>query len=173
MKILDLAGSWWFLTSGVTKRLFNHDLETGAACDPRAYLPRYWRKATKGLLYTETGMAGILVKGLLYFNLYCWNVWSKVFSTLIGVYFTLIWNCWNVNQSLLYFNLELLEWWTKFSLLWSRVVGMAIKGFLYFDPEWWNVDQRSSLLQFGVSEMSIKAFSALIWNYWNVDQGLL
>ena len=164
MKILDLAGSWWFLTSGVTKRLFNHDLETGAACDPRAYLPRYWRKATKGLLYTETGMAGILVKGLLYFNLYCWNVWSKVFSTLIGVYFTLIWNCWNVNQSLLYFNLELLEWWTKFSLLWSRVVGMSIKGLLYFNLDCWNGDQRFSLLWCRMMKCWSKVFSTSIWS---------
>ena len=164
MKILDLAGSWWFLTSGVTKRLFNHDLETGAACDPRAYLPRYWRKATKGLLYTETGMAGILVKGLLYFNLYCWNVWSKVFSTLIGVYFTLIWNCWNVNQGLLYFNLELLEWRTKFSLLWSRVVGMSIKGLLYFNLDCWNGDQRFSLLRCRMMKCWSKVFSTSIWS---------
>ena len=164
MKILDLAGSWWFLTSGVTKRLFNHDLETGAACDPRAYLPRYWRKATKGLLYTETGMAGILVKGLLYFNLYCWNVWSKVFSTLIRVYFTLIWNCWNVNQGLLYFNLELLEWRTKFSLLWSRVVGMSIKGLLYFNLDCWNGDQRFSLLRCRMMKCWSKVFSTSIWS---------
>ena len=164
MKILDLAGSWWFLTSGVTKRLFNHDLETGAACDPRAYLPRYWRKATKGLLYTETGMAGILVKRLLYFNLYCWNVWSKVFSTLIGVYFTLIWNCWNVNQGLLYFNLELLEWRTKFSLLWSRVVGMSIKGLLYFNLDCWNGDQRFSLLRCRMMKCWSKVFSTSIWS---------
>ena len=164
MKILDLAGSWWFLTSGVTKRLFNHDLETGAACDPRAYLPRYWWKATKGLLYTETGMVGILVKGLLYFNLYCWNVWSKVFSTLIGVYFTLIWNCWNVNQGLLYFNLELLEWRTKFSLLWSRVVGMSIKGLLYFNLDCWNGDQRFSLLRCRMMKCWSKVFSTSIWS---------
>ena len=96
LKIFDLADSWWLwkwlLTSGVTKRLFNSDLEYGVVCDQRASRPQSWRKVTKRLLNLGTWRKAIkwllnleteavmLIKGLLYFNVD--ERQSKDFSTL-------------------------------------------------------------------------------------------
>ena len=56
---LDLAGGWWlwkwFLTNGVTKRLFNPNLENGVVYDQRASQPQSWWKVTKGFLNLGTG----------------------------------------------------------------------------------------------------------------------
>ena len=71
-EIFYLTDSWWLwkwlLTSGLTKRLFNLDLEYGVFCDQRASQPQFWWKVTKGLLNLETG-AEMLIKWLLYLNL--------------------------------------------------------------------------------------------------------
>ena len=200
----------------MTKRLFNPDLETGAIYDQKASLHWSWRKVTRGLLYIETGIAGMLIKGLLHFDwsllyfnmklLKCRSRSSqlrfgvvgmliKVFFTLIcrsgssllrygvvemsiKVFFTSIWSCWNVDQGLLYFDLEMLKCRSRSSLLWFGDVEMSIKGFSISIWRCWNVDlgllylelellecwSRSSLLWSGDVEMSIKVFSTSIWN---------
>ena len=80
----------------------------------------------------------------------------------INVLSTLIWKCWNVDQGLLYFNLDLLKCRSRF---------------LYFNLELLKCRSRSSLLRYGVFECRSgssllrfgllecwsKVFSTLIW----------
>ena len=139
MKILDLVGSWWlwkwFLTNGVTKRLFNLDLEHGIVCGQKTSQPQSWRKVTKGFLNLETG-----------------ERWSKDFSTLKPELFMTerailpqpeLLKC-QSRASLL--RSELLKYRSKvfFTSIWT--IEMLIKGFSTSIWSCWNVDQRSSLL---------------------------
>ena len=95
-------------------------------------------------------------------------------------------------KGLLYFNLELVKYWSRSSLLWSGVVEMSIKVFstsiwrrwivdqgLHFDLELLKFRSRSSLLQSGVVGIDLELLECrsrsftLIWRCWIVDQGLL
>ena len=180
----------------MTKRLFNLDLDNGVVCDPRAYLPRSWRKEIKGqkgfstlklelsatqwLLYLDLEFAGVSIKGLLFINLELLKWRSKVFSTPIWTVETTI-------KGLLYSNLELLKWQSKVfytpiwsccngnqrsSLLQSRMLKWQSK-VLFFNLDSWNGDQRSSLLRSGLLKFWSKVFSTLIWSCWSVDPRLL
>ena len=108
--------------------------------DQRASLPQSWWKVTKGILYLRIEAVEMSIKGLLYFDLNCWNVdqrasllWSEFFECRSKGFSTLIW-----------------------------IVEMLIKGLLYFDLSCWNVDQRASLLWSELLECLSNGFSSLI-----------
>ena len=82
----------------------------------------------------------MLTKGLLYFNLSCWDV-DQMDSLLRS---------------------KLLRCRPKgFSTL-IQTVEMLIRGLLYFDLNYWNVNQRASLLQSELLRCWLKGFSTLI-----------
>ena len=114
--------------------------------DQRASLPQSWWKVTKGILYLRIEAVEMSIKGLLYFDLNCWNVdqraslhWSEFFECRSKGFSTLIW-----------------------------IVEMLIKGLLYFDLNCWNVYQMASLLWSCYGNVDQRA--SLIWSRcWNVD----
>ena len=153
MKILDLSGSWWlwkwFLTSGATKRLFNHDLKYGVVCDQRASQPWNW-SCNADQRASQPRFDERQPKGFSPFDL-------------------------EERRSKGFFNLEIGTVCNqRSSLPQSKVVEMSIKGLFYLHLEllkcrskvfstsiWncWNVDQRSSLLQSGLAGKGLLYFN--------------
>ena len=129
------------------------------------------------------------IKWLFYLNLNLLECQSKGFSTSIWVvemsikgllYFDL--NCWNVDQRTFLLRFRLLKYRSRgfsnsiyrsrgFStLIWT--VEISIKKLFYFDLDCWNVDQRASLLRISIKglfyfnldllECRLKGFSTSI-----------
>ena len=110
--------------------------------DQGAFLPRNWN-------------IEMLIKGLLYFDL----------------------NCWNVDQRVFLLRFELLKCRLKDFSTSIWIVEMSIKGLFYFDQSCWNVDQRvfwsccwnvnqrAFLLQYKMLKCRSKGFSST----WTVE----
>ena len=94
------------------------------------------------------------IKGLLYFDLNCWNVDQRAF---------LLWSKLLKHRSKGFsISIRTVEMSIKGLFYFDLAVEMSIKGLFYFDLNCWNVDQRTFLLQSRLLKCWSKGFSTLI-----------